>query len=134
MHRLSISYFLYLFWFLFVTFYSIFFIYDNIISDNKKIMKNHFNIWCEENNIKQMKYYERARQSFHTMCDILYPDQEYLKSILKESIDNSWNYQEKECLDLNDDEIYKALLKTPRSMKKLDHLKHHWVIKNYIYN
>jgi hypothetical protein len=130
----SLSYIILLFWFFIVTICSIIYINDKIIFDNKQIMKKHFNIWCEENNMKQMKYYERARQSFHTMCDILYPDQEYLKSILKQSIDTSWDYQEKECLVLNDDEIYNSIIKTPRSMKKIDHLKHNWIIKNYIYN
>jgi hypothetical protein len=99
-------------------------------------MKNHFNIWCEENNIKQKIQNEFMKKKFHTMCDILYPDQEYhtMKFILKQSIDTTWYYQEKECLVLNDDEIKNAIIKTPRSMKKLDHLKHQWVIKNIIYN
>lgn len=131
---MPLLYFLYLLWFLFVTCYSILFIYDNIIFENKQVVKKHFNIWCEESNIKLKIQSELMKQSFHTLCDILYPDQEYLKSILKESIDTSWDYQEKECLVLNDDEIYNAIIKTPRSMKKIDYIKHMWMIKNYIYN
>jgi len=131
-----LSFYIYLFCFLYITIYSILFIHDNIIENNKKIMKNHFNIWCEENNIKQKIQNEFMKKKFHTMCDILYPDQEYhtMKFILKQSIDTTWYYQEKECLVLNDDEIKNAIIKTPRSMKKLDHLKHQWVIKNIIYN
>jgi hypothetical protein len=126
----SILNLIYLFTSIFVTTYSILFIYDKIILNNEQIMKSHFNIWCEENNIKQKIHNELMKQSFHTMCDILYFDQEYLRFEIKQSIDSSWDYQEKECLDLNDDEIINGIKKTPRSMKKLDYLKHKWVIKN----
>jgi hypothetical protein len=81
-----------------------------------------------------MIYYEREKHSFHTICDILYPDQEHLKYEIKQIIDTNWDFKEKECLYLNDDEIKKILKNIPKSMKDLDYLRHQWIIKNYIYN
>jgi hypothetical protein len=123
---------MYLLLILFVSIYTIQLINENTNLKNKKIIKDYSDIWCQEYNLKQMIYYEREKHLFHTICDILY--QEHLKYEIKQIIDTNWDFQEKECLYFNDDEIKKILKNIPKSIKDLDYIRHQWIIKNYIYN